>query len=90
MDTKKFQEKIYFRAMKDNAFRNELKKNPRQVIERELGEKLPPNSNWEVIEQTSKKQYIVLPDIQETHNLSNDELKKVAAGVGMTGSCTGC
>jgi hypothetical protein len=80
MDEKKFIEKIFIKAIKDVSFRNELKKNPRKVIERELGEKLPESVSWEVIEQTENRRYILLPVISEVKDLSDKELSKLAAG----------
>jgi hypothetical protein len=84
MDKKKFVEKIYLRAIKDSAFRKELKKNPRKVIERELGEKLPETITWEIMEENKNKRYIVLPDFTETKDLSDAELKNIAAGLVQT------
>jgi hypothetical protein len=77
MDEKKFIEKIFIKAIKDVSFRNELKKNPRKVMERELGTKLPLSVSWEVLEQTENKRYILLPVISEVKDLSDLELAKI-------------
>jgi hypothetical protein len=92
MDEKKFIEKIFIKAIKDTTFRKELKKNPRKVMERELGEKLPESVSWEVIEETENKRCILLPVIAEVKDLSDQELIKFAAGVGTRFSCSdiGC
>ena len=59
------------RAWKDKNFKQELIRNPKQVIERELtsqqpGAKLPADLEVTVLEETTNKMYLVLPPGPET------------------------
>ena len=76
-----FQEKIVLKAIKDEKFRKELKKNPKTVIERELGHIFPENMNFNIIEPDEKTFNIIIPKISNTEKLSEEELKKMAGGV---------
>jgi len=49
------------RALKDEGFKRELMANPKAVVEKELGTKLPDNMEYNVIEETEAALYIVLP-----------------------------
>jgi hypothetical protein len=49
------------RALKDEGFKQELMANPKAVVEKELGTKLPDNMEYNVIEETEAALYIVLP-----------------------------
>ena len=84
MKQKEFQEKIVLRAIKDETFRKELKKNPKKVVEKELGKIFPEDVRFNVIEQDEKTFNIILPKINGAENLSEEELKKVSGGI------TGC
>ena len=87
-DMKKYQEKIIARAIKDRSFCNELKKNPKAVLERELGITCPSNLTIEVIELPTNKWIILIPTVSNADKLSETELVQVAGGVqtGPTGS----
>jgi hypothetical protein len=50
------------KAWDDPAFREELISNPKAVLERELNaEPLPEDVEVEVLEETSKKYYLIIP-----------------------------
>ena len=86
-----FQKRIVSRAIKDEKFREELKKNPKMVIERELGHIFPKDIQFNVIEQDEKTFNIILPKIPNAENLSEEELKKIAGGgfIQSFAPCTG-
>jgi hypothetical protein len=54
-------EKLLIRAMKDEAWRQELLTNPKTAIERELGIALPRDVTVEVHESTATSVHLVLP-----------------------------
>ena len=74
------------KAMADKAFKRELLTNPKAVIARETGQKLPDSVEIEVVEQTPEKLYVVLPLKVETKStpsddeLSEEDLEAVAGG----------
>lgn len=74
---KKAQAEIIARAWSDEAFKKRLLKNPREVL-KELGFSLPEDMELQVVENTAKKVYFVLP-LKPKENLSEAELKKIAA-----------
>ena len=49
------------RALKDEGFRQELVANPKAVVEKELGVKLPEELEINVLEETEDTLYMVLP-----------------------------
>jgi Nitrile hydratase, alpha chain len=68
------------RALKDEAFRQELIANPKAVVEKELGAKLPEKLEINVLKETEDTLYMVLP-CNPYNGLSDEELK---ASLGMT------
>jgi len=68
------------RALKDEAFKRELLTNPKAVVEKELGAKLPEELEINVIEETEDTLYMVLP-CNPYEEMSESELK---AALGMT------
>ena len=60
-EQKTLQEQIVARAMKDEAFRQELLSNPKAAVERGLGITLPQGTNIQVYEDTPDTVHIVLP-----------------------------
>ncbi len=74
------QTRLIGRAAIDAKFREQLLTNSRAAIEKELGITLPPNLEIQVVEETPTKLCLVLPMKQETHQLSDVELKAVAGG----------
>lgn len=49
------------RTLKDEVFKQDLLANPKTVVEKELGAKLPDNMEYNVLEETETSLYIVLP-----------------------------
>jgi hypothetical protein len=71
---------IVARALKDEGFARELRADPKAVIEREVGGKLPEGIEVKVVEETPDTLYLVLPAHPSPgHQLSDDELERVAA-----------
>ncbi|OUL26784.1 hypothetical protein BV378_12235 [Nostoc sp. RF31YmG] len=68
------------RALKDEVFRQELVANPKAVIEKELGAKLPKELEINVLEETEDTLYIVLP-CNPYEGISEEDLQAL---VGMT------
>lgn len=71
------------KAWQDEAFRQELLRHPKAVIEAELGKKLPSDLQVTVLEETPNLIYLVLPanpDLLTDQDLSAEELDLVAGG----------
>jgi hypothetical protein len=84
-EQKTLQEQIVARAMKDEAFRQELLSNPKAAVERGLGITLPQGTNIQVHEDTPDTVHIVLPmKVQsgEPRELSDAELEQAVGGAG--------
>ncbi|MBD2299665.1 NHLP leader peptide family natural product precursor [Nostoc sp. FACHB-87] len=78
------QERIIAKAMEDSAYKQRLLNNPKAVLQEELGEQLPANLTIEVLQQTPKELYLVLPvDIDQfvdDEAIAEEELEAVAGG----------
>ena len=68
------------RALKHEDFRQELVANPKAVVEKELGSKLPDDLEIKVLEETEDTLYMVLP-CNPYEGISEEDLKTL---VGMT------
>lgn len=68
------------RVLKDEGFRQELVANPKTVMEKELGAKLPEELEIKVLEETEDTLYMVLP-CNPYEGISEEELQ---ASLGMT------
>jgi len=55
------QEQIIARAMKDEAFRQELLSNPKAALERDFGINVPQGATIKVYEETPTTLHLVLP-----------------------------
>lgn len=64
--------KIIAKAMSDEAFKNELKANPRKVLAEE-GIEVPESKEIKVVENTRDEAYLVIPYAEE--GLSMEELE---------------
>lgn len=68
-------------AAKNVKYRDALKKDPKDVIERQLNNKLPGALQVSVIEDGPNKMHIVLPHVpREGEELSDSDLESVAGG----------
>jgi len=80
---KAFEQKIIEKAMKDPQFRKELKRNPANAIEKELGIKIPGSLKIHVVEEEPGSVCLVLPPSPgkaADDELSEAELATVAGG----------
>lgn len=66
------------KVVSDEGFREQLKNDPMSFM-RSQGVNVPDGMEFEVVESTPTKQYIVLPPLQ-TGELSDDELATVQGG----------
>jgi hypothetical protein len=76
--------KLIEKAMADEAFKRELRSNPKAAIAKELGQELPAELEFEVLEQTPTKLYLVLPmsksEASPSEELAEEQLEAVAGG----------
>jgi hypothetical protein len=71
------------KASRDEAFRKQLIENPRGAIASALGIRVPADVTVEVLEETPRTLYLVLPvTIHAAEELSEKDLELVAGGVG--------
>ena len=73
------------KAMNDEAFRKELIADPKGLIEKETGMKLPETFNVKVLEEDAQSFYLVLPNPVKPgteDELSEAELEMVSGGGG--------
>jgi hypothetical protein len=70
------------RAWADSAFKEKLLRDPKAVLERELGAKLPEDQGIQVVEETRTAVYLVLPRRPDPfpETLSDEELEDLAGG----------
>ncbi|MDJ0713528.1 MAG: NHLP leader peptide family RiPP precursor [Prochloraceae cyanobacterium] len=77
------------KAWSDEAFKEKLLKNPKAVLEEEMGGQLPEEiKNVRIIEETEDTIYISLPKKPEqssSEELSEEELEAVAGGLSIIG-----
>ena len=69
--------------MKDDAFRQELVRDPKTVFARDLGVTMPDSIQVQVVEESATHRYLVLPQRPASADvdLSEEELDDVAGGV---------
>jgi hypothetical protein len=79
---KEVREALVRTALKDESFRESLLANPKLVVERALGTKLPKEMEMVVVQETDEKMFIVLPMPLpfETGDLNDAELEQIAGG----------
>ncbi len=70
------------RAIKDEAFRQELLRDPRGVYTRELSIQIPEHITVQVLEESPTTVYLVLPQplARPEMELADEELENVAGG----------
>jgi hypothetical protein len=85
-------ERIVERARTDDRFRAQLRSNPRQAVENELGISIPVHMTVRVVEESADEFYIVLPPHEHSGELSDAELAGVAGGDSSTWgpNCQSC
>jgi len=79
-----FQERIIAKAIEDPAYKQRLLNDAKAVLEEELGAELPEDLSVQVLQQSPKQLYLLLPfDIDELVRdgiISELELEAVAGG----------
>ncbi|WP_051261226.1 NHLP leader peptide family RiPP precursor [Desulfovibrio inopinatus] len=79
--------KIVTKAQQDATFKQELLNDPKSTLEKEFGMSLPSGLEIDVVEETPQKVFLVLPIIPGDIELSDEMVKKIAAGYE---NITGC
>jgi hypothetical protein len=77
------QQQLCARAMKDEAFRQEVLENPNAVLQREFGIELPADVTITVHENTASTIHLVLPIMPRmgaVQELSDEELGHIVGG----------
>lgn len=73
----KCERKIIENAWTNKEFKQRFLSNPKSVIAQEIGETLPENIEFEVLQETENKVYFVLPN-NPIPNLAGEELSEEA------------
>ncbi len=82
-----FEQKLIQHAWEDQTFKQELLSNPKAVYARESGEQLPKDFEIEVIQETTNKVYLVLPNNPAAANTNEGELSEEALEAVAGGNC---
>jgi hypothetical protein len=86
---KKLENQIIEKAMKDDSFRMQLLKDPKNTFERETGITLPGSLTVHVLQEDQETVYLVLPAVRSEAadgELTESELASVAGGDGLWGT----
>ncbi len=67
-------------AVKDPKYREALLRNPKDVLERQMGMQLPGSVKVKVVEETADTIFLVAPHVPRKGELSDADLEKVAGG----------
>ena len=74
-------DKIVEQAQRNPKYYQQLKADPRTLMEKQLGINIPKNVQFKVVEEAADTYYIVLPAVaKEGAELSDSDLEKVAGG----------
>ena len=80
-----FESKLILKAWENEDFRKEFLANPRTVLERETGQKVPESVEIKALEETGNKIFFVIPQkpVKATADgvLTDEALGHVAGGV---------
>ena len=82
-------DKIVEQAAKNPKYMQQLKADPRGLMEKQLGTSIAKNVNIKVVEEANDTYYIVLPAMtKEGAELSDADLEKVAGGGTVKGNAS--
>jgi hypothetical protein len=62
------------RVWEVGSFKQELLNNPKEVLEKELGTKIPETIEVQILEETTNKLYLLLPRGFDTFDFTNEDL----------------
>ena len=71
------------KSFRDEAFRQQLLREPKSAVEQELGGQLPEGIEVRVVQETAETLYLVLPTASSgvsSGELSDEDLEAVAGG----------
>jgi hypothetical protein len=71
---------LTIKCLQDEKFKQEFLKNPKATFEREFKCKLPANAQVNVVQETENSKWFVLPQVNQTEELSEEDLKTIAGG----------
>ena len=69
-------------ASDDPKYKQALIKDPKSVVEKQLGTTLPANMKVEAVQETADKMFVVIPHVAAEGELDDADLEKVAGGMG--------
>jgi len=75
-----FEKDVILRSRADSTFRENLLANPKAAIQAAYGVEIPPGVEFEVLQETPSKFYLVLPT--EAEEMTDEEVAAVAGGLG--------
>jgi len=78
---KELEAQIIGRALKDENFRLELIRDPKSVLEKELGAKIPDSVTVRILEEKEGEICLIIPQVSKKEDeLTEIELESVAGG----------
>jgi hypothetical protein len=92
-DPREAQRRLIRRSIEDESFRDELLRDPKAALERELGTSLQENVEVVAVENEPDKIHLVLPPrslTESSSELSEEELDAVAGGTYIAYTSAGC
>ncbi len=93
-DSREARRNLIRRSIEDESFREELLRDPRAAVERELGTPMPEDVEVRVVEDTHDTVHLVLPprsSAAERGELSDEDLDALAGGtIGPTSPAQTC